>query len=99
MKSNKKFLNKGLKTTFYINVEFKKWFRRFGTLALVPLNYLEEAWNIILDSKPKISNCDDYDKSIINFLEYFVNNWLIGKDICLIYFLICVILSIFYRNW
>ena len=53
------------------NHEFHVWCRRFGALALIPLEKLEEAWNIILETIPcRIT------KELLKFIRYFVKTWL-----------------------
>lgn len=50
----------------------------FGTLALIPIDKIPEAWDIILDSITQIPS--DSFPALIKFIEYFANTWLTGKN-------------------
>jgi len=56
----------------------KTWFRRFGALALIPLDCLQTCWDIILNELPTNLN-EHFKQSIFEFLSYFSNTWLLGK--------------------
>ena len=71
---NKRTFEYGLKIRFLNDQEFRFWVKRFCTLALIPLENLDEAWNIILDETPSGD-----EPSIFKLIKYFVNTWLIGK--------------------
>ena len=54
--------------------EFKYWIRRFGALALIPIENLKDAWQIIMNTLP-IPLTDNLSK----FIKYFIDVWIIGK--------------------
>lgn len=64
----------GLRPLYRVNHDFKLWIRRFGALPLIPLDKLEEAWNIILDTIPV-----QITDNILKFILYFFNTWLAGN--------------------
>ena len=60
------------KQTFHNNIEFKKWFRKVSCLAVVPLDQVVEAWELIkVESSSLLINV----KPII---KYFENTWMIN---------------------
>lgn len=62
----------GVKTN-YLNVfKFKFWVKRFIALALIPIDKLKDAMDIIIQ---KIPSTDD---KLIIFITYFNNQWLNG---------------------
>ena len=40
-----------IKKTFAHNLGFKKWFRKLATLAVVPIDQFEEAYEIVKSAK------------------------------------------------
>jgi hypothetical protein len=49
-------------------------YRRFGALALIPIEKIMEAWAIINTIPGKLNT------HIIKFLNYFTNTWILGKQ-------------------
>jgi hypothetical protein len=67
-------LCKGFKNLFLKNYEFKLWVRSFDALAQIPLDYLKEEGNIIIDKIPiKI------DDKLKTYIQYFINVWLTSR--------------------
>ncbi|RNA16054.1 Ragulator complex LAMTOR3 [Brachionus plicatilis] len=65
------FLN-GFKSNFLLNSDFKFWVKRFMALALIPIENIEEAFDIILTEIPIA------DEKILAFIRYFKDQWLNG---------------------
>ena len=62
----------GYKQTYNINTEFKQWFRKLTSLAIVPLDKILEAWDIVqLESLSMKVN-------VKPILKYFQNTWMIN---------------------
>jgi hypothetical protein len=59
----------GLAVDYKENSQLRAWFDLFKGLAFVPLNLIELAFNIILDSKP-LKN-----EKIDLFIKYFTSTW------------------------
>lgn len=36
--------------------KFKSWFRSLLALTLIPLNRIDEAWEMVLNNKPEVQN-------------------------------------------
>ena len=51
---------------------FKKWFRKLASLAVVPLDQFDEAYNIIKSSQPTEIN-------VTPILKYFESTWINGS--------------------
>ena len=66
---------KGFRSDYLNNHQFRVWCRRFGALALVPMNNFLEAWDIILDEIPI-----PVSQKLMSFLQYFVDTWFNGKN-------------------
>jgi len=74
----KRVISLGLLGLYCNNFQVMTWFRRFGALALVPLDCIQKCWDIILNEIP--SNISLHAReSIFEFLNYFSNTWLLGK--------------------
>ena len=50
------------------------WIRRFGCLALMPIEKLKDAWEIIVNSIPI-----EKTETLIKFIKYVIDFWIIGK--------------------
>ena len=58
----------------YIKIfEFKIWIRRFGSLGLIPIEKLKEAWEIIIASIPVEKT------EALKLIKYVIDVWIIGK--------------------
>ena len=64
----------GLKIRYHSDQVFKFWVRKFSALALIPLNDIEKAWDIIISETPTRD-----EQAIFNFIKYFHDTWLVGK--------------------
>ena len=62
----------GYKRTYTQNLFFKKWFRKLASLAVVPLDQFDEAYNIIKSSQPTEIN-------VTPILKYFESTWINGS--------------------
>jgi hypothetical protein len=71
----RKLFNLGFKMRFCNDIDFKLWVRRFGALALIPVEKIMEAWAIIINTIP-----GELNTQIIKFLNYFINTWILGKQ-------------------
>jgi hypothetical protein len=60
---------------FCNDIDFKLWVRRFGALALIPVEKIMEALAIIINTIP-----GELNTQIIKFLNYFINTWILGKQ-------------------
>jgi hypothetical protein len=65
----------GFKLKYLKDHEFRVGCKRFGTLAFLSLDNIEDAWNIILDSIP----CE-LCQELLTFKTYFVKTWLKCKN-------------------
>jgi len=65
----------GLRVQYSGNQIFKFWIKRFFALALIPIEFVEDAFDIILDELPSVTD----HQPVFKFLQYFVNTWLLGE--------------------
>ena len=63
----------GLKKRYVSDWNFRFWIRRILVLPLIQVEYLEQAFKIIVKELP--SN----DSNIIKFIRYFISQWLSGQ--------------------
>jgi hypothetical protein len=50
------------------------WIRRFGCLALMPIEKLKDAWEIIVNSIPI-----EKTETLVKFIKYVIDVWITGK--------------------
>ena len=50
------------------------WILRFGWLALMPIEKLKDAWEIIVNSIPI-----EKTETLVKFIKYVIDVWIIGK--------------------
>ena len=62
----------GYKMTYAINMDFKNWFRKLSSLAVVPIEKLQDAWDLIkLESK-------EINVNVEPIIKYFEKTWMTG---------------------
>jgi len=67
----------GLRVYYFTNQVFKFWVKRFFALALIPVEFIDDALDIILDELPSVTELPRV--SLFKFLQYFVNTLILGK--------------------
>ena len=60
----------GYKLTYSLNIDFKKWFRKLSCLAVVPLDQVVEAWDLIQDEARTLN------VNVQPIIKYFQKTWM-----------------------
>jgi hypothetical protein len=58
----KHLANIGLKKRYEDNEDLKKWLNRLFSLALCPLQDVDDQWEKILEAKPSVPRIDEFQK-------------------------------------
>ena len=65
----------GIKTKYKVDYKFRFWINQFISLALIPIETLENAFDKIIEGAKQFNS-----EPISNFLKYFIKQWLHGHQ-------------------